>query len=228
MTDDKTKLIDGRFYDEQYVDVNSEYFKLYVESGLHRNAIEINQQYIDYAVWVYGLKAGAKILEAGCGVGHKIASWKERGFICRGIEVSDRARRLSKFRSQIDVGNVSNMSMYGDDEFDLIFSHGLMEHIDESVLEKTIEEFYRVGICQFHIISIDKGVDPGHIQMLTPKEWADIFARVAARTKKVEIVFISPDFLMMECREIILIASLWGVLPFPTKKFMMEHGLGKA
>lgn len=216
-TPEKKGLIDGSFYESLYADARSDYFKLYIENGIPNQAQQINQHYVDFAIWLFGLPPGARVLEAGCGVGHKIGCWNRRGFDCRGVEVSSTARILSPHREQIDIGSVSELEiLYGDSSFDLVFSHGLMEHIDDSVLARTIDGFFRVSTRQFHVISIDKGVDPGHIQVLDAAGWLKNFAaRMGERARTVGVI---PDFIVQESREIILIESYWGLLPYPVKK----------
>ena len=215
------ELVNGSFYDKQYMDTDSEYYKLYIDPGINQRAEEINDGYIDFAIWAFDLPPGAKVLEAGCGVGHKIRCWNRRGFECTGLEVSKYAKRLSPFRGQIVVGNVSDLSGFHNDQFDLIFSHGMLEHIPEEVLDKTLSGFARVATRQFHIISTEEGVDPGHITVMDHLGWLTRVAKSVEGTAT--CVMNLPDFIMQEEREAIIVVGHWGLLPFPMKKRVSKY-----
>jgi cyclopropane fatty-acyl-phospholipid synthase-like methyltransferase len=214
------KYLTGTAYEDWYSDPNSEYFGLYVQNGIANQARELNQYIVDLAIMTFGLDAGSKVLEAGCGVGHAMKPWLDRGFDCYGIEISRSAKRWSRYRNRIVVGNINDMPMFKDDEFDLVFSQGTMEHIEESRVLETASELSRVGIRQFHAISIDPispQKDPGHITIAEPKWWMQQFGESG---NLLTIAGIIPDVLVQENRGTIVFAAPVAVMKYPLRVFV--------
>jgi cyclopropane fatty-acyl-phospholipid synthase-like methyltransferase len=218
------KFIDGSHYEEQYADITSEYFKLYVQQGIPWQAVSMNQYYVDLAIMLFDLEPGAKVLEAGCGVGHAMRAWRRRKFNCTGIEVSHSARRYSPYRDSIRPGNIMDMrGIFRKDEFDLVFSHGTMEHIPEEFVGTTIKELKRVGIRQFHIITTDpesSKTDPGHITIHPYPWWLQKFAE---NSDKTEAVGALPDPLMNELREPIVITVPYALTTHPLRRYFADR-----
>ena len=217
------KLIDGSYYEEQYSDIDSEYFKLYVYQGIPVPAVEINQYLVDYAIMFFSLKPGSRVLDVGCGIGHSMRPFIVRGFRCHGIEVSSSARRYSPYREHITVGNITDMRCWENDRFDLAFSHGTMEHIDESLVDTTISELRRVATRQFHIISVDeesKKNDPGHITIRPGEWWMKKFGQNPEKYYMTGMIY---DTLMNETREPIIFGVPAALSTHPIRTFFKNH-----
>ena len=217
------KFIDGSHYEDQYANIDTEYFGLYVANGIPTQAVGINQYYADLAIMMFNLEPGAKILDAGCGVGHSMRPFLRRGFKCHGIEVSESARRYSPYRDDITIGNISDMYMFKKDQFDLVFSHGTMEHIDRSVVDWTVKELRRVGLRQFHVISTDPvspEKDPGHITIENHKWWMNKFGEGAEPYYMVGVCY---DPLMADVREPIVFALPAAFSTVPLRRFFQAN-----
>lgn len=98
---------------------------------------------------------GAKVLDAGSGLGNWVCNWQRKGYEAYGIEIVQEAVERSreyanskKLDCKFLVGDVRKMS-FPDNFFDAVFSFGTIEHFDETL--SALQEFYRVtksgGTC---------------------------------------------------------------------------------
>lgn len=167
---DNSRYITGEWYEDEYR--SGWYKEQYFDTQREQWAIECDRYCVDLMIAYTGLSRSAKILDLGSGVGHIMRTWQTRGYInVKGIEISQTAVRLSN-NPNIHCGSVADMSMFKDKEFDLVCSVALLEHIDESILPRTIKEIVRVGHRQAHFVAHEKGDDPGHINIKTAEEWS--------------------------------------------------------
>jgi len=96
--------------------------------------------------WFRGKKG--KLLEAGCGVGNFVVTFSKLGFNVIGIEYSQERAEIAKenckkylSRAKIVCGDVRNMP-FKNCEFDLVFSHGVVEHFPDT--QTALNEINRV------------------------------------------------------------------------------------
>lgn len=87
-----------------------------------------------------------KILEVGCNIGNQLLCLKKMGFknLC-GIEPQDYAFRIAKQRTHdisIVKGNVFDLP-FKDGYFDLVFTSGVLIHINPKDIKKALREIYR-------------------------------------------------------------------------------------
>lgn len=111
--------------------------------------MDINTAYPRVVDELLGLtKKRAKCLELGCGSGNYSLELISNGRKCIASDYSKNALKATEMKGQrlfginptiqrIDAYNIP----YKDDSFDLVFSDGLIEHLD---LQKTLKEQYRV------------------------------------------------------------------------------------
>lgn len=96
---------------------------------------------------ISGVKRGAKILDAGSGLGRWVFYFQKRGYKGFGVDIVPgaikRAREYAK-KNNLDcnfkVADIRSLP-FPDEFFSAIFSFGAIEHFSES--SKAIEEFYR-------------------------------------------------------------------------------------
>jgi len=169
---DNQKFINGSWYEEQYRD--GWYRSQYINSDEPQWARECKAYYINRILMYTGLDLSAKILDLGSGVGQFIRAWQKRGFMdVHGIEISMTAVANSGIPT-LRQGTVQNMP-YKNNEFDLVFSSALFEHIDDTILDDVLKECFRVGAIQAHTLCLDKGSDPSHITIKSAEEWLNVF-----------------------------------------------------
>jgi ubiquinone/menaquinone biosynthesis C-methylase UbiE len=169
--DDKQQFISGEWYDREY---DSGWYRMQYENQPEW-AEETNLYYVDLITAMLGLKNKANILDMGSGAGHFIRTWESRGHNVQGMELSKKAIELSGLNC-ITQGSVHKMP-FKEQVFDLVFSASLLEHIDESMINDVIKEAYRVGEMQAHLIGLEKGTDPSHINIKTIEEWQALFMK---------------------------------------------------
>jgi protein-L-isoaspartate(D-aspartate) O-methyltransferase len=96
----------------------------------------------------YGLKAGDKILDVGCGKGFLLYDLVNviPGIEVYGVDISDYAIDNSKeeVRKSLKVGNATNLP-FNDHEFDFVFSINTLHNLYTYELEKALKEINRVA-----------------------------------------------------------------------------------
>ena len=96
----------------------------------------------------YGLKAGDRILDVGCGKGYLLYEFTQAvpGVEVAGLDISEYAVENAKeeVRPYLQVGNATSLP-YDDNEFDFVVSLGTLHNLGESDLWGAIAEIERVG-----------------------------------------------------------------------------------
>ena len=112
-----------------------------------------------------------KILDFGSGLGHVIKIGVDRGLDIMGCETSEYALEHTFEPDRvIKIEPVPKKCLpWPNNEFDLVFSSEVMEHIEEINTKEVIKELYR--ICSNKIfLTIESGYALGHIN-LHPRDW---------------------------------------------------------
>jgi ubiquinone/menaquinone biosynthesis C-methylase UbiE len=91
---------------------------------------------------------GQKVLEVGCGRGSLSCYFSDAGYDCTLVDLSEKVINIAKkifkdnaLRANFVVGDANSLNL-PDDEFDIIYSIGLLEHFED--IEKPIKEQLRV------------------------------------------------------------------------------------
>lgn len=126
------------------------------------------------------------LLDVGCAKGEFI-KWAERlGIKARGVDISQEAIREARKNSHSDyeVADISSLP-YKNNEYDLVTSFAVLEHISEKELDQAIKESYRVSRkCIFHQICVKDGLfernqhyllDPSHVTIKESFWWQEKF-----------------------------------------------------
>jgi pseudaminic acid biosynthesis-associated methylase len=126
-----------------------------------------------------------RILEVGCNIGNQLLALRQMGFKrLSGIDVQPNAVETAKGRSEsIDfrVGSAFDLP-FGDREFDLVFTSGVLIHIAPDDLPRAIAEISRVSSryvwgCEY--FSKDQTPVPyrGHEDLLWKADFAALYQR---------------------------------------------------
>lgn len=152
------------------------------------------------------------VLDAGCGSGDVVRYLLSKGYNAKGIELSSSV--LKDFASDLLKGGIvqqgSLMNLpFKDNEFDVVFSTEVLEHINEKDIPKVIQELSRV--CKgtvFLTISLrpSSNFNKYHINLKPRSWWEDQFLQNS---------FVK-DYEMIE--------KLQKVIPNSTVKEIMEIG----
>jgi len=96
----------------------------------------------------YGLKAGDKVLDVGCGKAFLLYEFTQvvPGIEVRGFDISQYAKDNAKeeMRGLIDVGHANKLP-YADASFDLVFTLNTLHNLYCFDLDKALREIQRVG-----------------------------------------------------------------------------------
>lgn len=102
--------------------------------------VDLNAKFLE------GISATARILEVGANVGNQLLCLQKMGFQnLYGIELQDYAVELSKTRTQhINLIQGSAFDIpYKDGFFDLVFTSGVLIHLDPANIKKALQEIHR-------------------------------------------------------------------------------------
>jgi SAM-dependent methyltransferase len=114
------------------------------EVSAYRDSIEPHiPEVVDFPRW-----SGASVLEAGCGIGTDGVRFARAGASYTGFDFSPTAVSLASHRFDMEglpgrfvSGSVTRLPLR-DETFDLVFSHGVIHHVDDTAA--AVREFSRV------------------------------------------------------------------------------------
>lgn len=99
-----------------------------------------------------------KILEAGCGTSSLSIYLSKNGYNVSCVELNPDMLSLAIKMNESNNGKVKYSKQditelnFKDDEFDIIYSHGVLEHFDDELLLKALQEGLRVA--NYYIVSV--------------------------------------------------------------------------
>lgn len=114
----------------------------------------------------------ARALDLGCGHGRHVIMLAEQGYEVSGIDISDVAIAIARewvtqkgLKADLQTGTVTALP-YGDNVFDLVVSHGVLDHIYYDESRQAVREIHRVlkpkGLLYVDLISaLESGCGQG-------------------------------------------------------------------
>ena len=146
-----------------------------------------------------------KILDVGCGIGYFLEVAKERGWDVYGTEYTDEAIQICSSKGINMQKGILSSGNYQNEEFDIITSFEVIEHINNPIDELT--NFYKVlrkgglvylttpnfnSLLRYRLKSEYNVICyPEHLSYYTPKTLKKLFTCVDFKTKKIESTGIS-------------------------------------
>ncbi len=133
-------------------------------------------------------------LDVGCGTGYLVRWLRFLGVDAHGVEISQDALNLAKpsLRPFLKKGDILKLP-YGDDQFDLVLTYDVLEHLERSKIQRAVEETIRVAKKNIlHKIYTTEnswsiffhGIDFANLSVFPVKYWQQLFNQI----DKVKIV----------------------------------------
>ena len=122
---------------------NEEFWNQYADENESRYNEEFSKYVRDLASSLPGVQS---ILEIGCGTGIDLRLFSD-SFQLHGIDLNEHALEIAKKKlpsKNFQKGNITELP-FEDSTIDFVFTHGLMNYLDDDDLEKGIGEMFRVS-----------------------------------------------------------------------------------
>lgn len=141
-----------------------------------------------FAEFVSGLASSlrcASVLEVGCGTGIDLRKFPDAMRVV-GVDLNDRALAIAKEKmpsAEFKKGDIARLPL-GDSSIDMVFTHQLLNYLDEHALEKGMREMYRVA--SLYILNCEKygeaegDIDSRHRYRNMRRRWAGYDARIVS------------------------------------------------
>ncbi len=138
-----------------------------------------------------------KVLDVGCGVGALVREFNNIGFEAVGVDVNDAAIENSVY-AKCSLVKTSAQLDFPDNNFDLVVSREVLEHIEKKEIDSCIREWDRV--CKgkmVHIIAVEERGpsavnDPMHVNVQKEEWWKNKFAEHGYKAVRPRRLFWSP------------------------------------
>ena len=144
-------------------------------------------------------------LDVGCGTGELVRTLRQSGIDAYGVEISDQALELAdkSIQPYLKKGDITKLP-YKKDQFDLVLTFDVLEHVERSKIKIAIDETIRVSskfilhkiytrenawIRWFH------GKDYSHVSVFTKKFWQQLFTENRHAALQRNSIFRLPVFM---------------------------------
>ena len=157
------------------MEYNEEFWNKYADENESRYNEEFSKYVKDLASSLPGVQS---ILEIGCGTGIDLRLFAN-SFQLNGIDLNQRALNIAKEKlpnGNFQRGNITELPLE-DSSIDFVFTHGLMNYLDDNALEKGIAEMFRVSKrwimhCEKYE-KTEKQIDENHKFRNMGEKWLD-------------------------------------------------------
>jgi len=158
---------------------NKEFWNKYA----NENEARYNAEFSKYTRDLVTSLHCASVLEIGCGTGIDLRLFPEN-FQIYGVDLNDYALEIAK--EKIPFANFKKASItdlpFEDSSIDFVFTHQLLNYLDDEALDKGIAEMYRVA--SKYIMNCEKfeeseqQIDVNHKYRNVYKRWLDYNVRI--------------------------------------------------
>ena len=160
---------------------NKEFWDKYTEG----NETRYNEEFSKFTRDLATSLRCTSILEIGCGTGIDLRLFPDT-FQIYGIDLNDNALDIAK--EKLPIGNFRKGTItdlpYEDSSIDFVFTHQLLNYLDEETLEKGVAEMYRVAgryimNCE-KFEETEKQIDENHKYRNMYKRWMNYKVRIVS------------------------------------------------
>ena len=121
------------------------YNKKFWDEYTNKNELKYNEEFAKFTRDLATSLRCTSVLEVGCGTGIDLRLFPET-FQIQGVDLNENALNIAK--EKLPTGNFKNGDItnlpFEDSSIDFVFTHQLLNYLDDDVLEKGISEIYRV------------------------------------------------------------------------------------
>lgn len=195
--------IDASFYDREYYErKKGEYPFSYTESFVGNLIQNIVNLYRALSIKIF--LNPKNCLDVGCGTGRLVHYLRRLGIEAYGIEISKYALQIAtkEVKPYLKYGDITKIP-YDDNNFDLVLTFDVVEHVERSKLKKALEETVRVSrkwilhkiyTVENHWITLFHGKDFSHLSVLSSSFWVNMFKSMENITMVRKIFVKLPSF----------------------------------
>ena len=160
---------------------NEEFWNKYTEG----NETRYNEEFSKFTRDLATSLRCTSILEIGCGTGIDLRLFPDT-FQIYGIDLNDNALDIAK--EKLSIGNFRKGTItdlpYEDSSIDFVFTHQLLNYLDEETLEKGVAEMHRVAgryimNCE-KFEETEKQIDENHKYCNMYKRWMNYKVRIVS------------------------------------------------
>ena len=160
---------------------NEEFWDKYTEENEKR----YNEEFAKFTRDLVTSLRCTSVLEIGCGTGIDLRLFSD-AFEVHGIDLNDNALDIAKEKLPLGYfkkGTITELP-YEDSSIDFVFTHQLLNYLDEGTLEKGIAEMHRVAgryimNCE-KFEETEKQIDENHKYRNMYKRWINYNVRIVS------------------------------------------------
>ena len=157
------------------MEYNEEFWNKYADENESRYNEEFSKYIRDLASSLPGVQS---ILEIGCGTGIDLRLFSD-SLQLHGIDLNEHALEMGRKqlpKKKKKKGDITKLP-FDDSSIDFVFTHGLMNYLDDDVLENGIAEMFRISKkwimhCEKYE-KIDRQIDENHKFRNMGEKWLD-------------------------------------------------------
>ena len=160
---------------------NREFWDKYTEE----NETRYNEEFAKFTKDLAVSLRCTSVLEIGCGTGIDLRLFPDT-FQIRGVDLNSNALEIAKQKlpvADFKNGDITNLP-FGDSSVDFVFTHQLLNYLDDDTVEKGVVEMYRVAKryvmnCE-KFEETEKQIDENHKFRNMQKKWLDYKVRIVS------------------------------------------------
>lgn len=162
-----------------------EYDKEFWDAYAGRNEARYNQEFARFVRDLAGSLRCTSVLEIGCGTGIDLRLFSDT-FQVAGIDLNDAALAIAADKmptATFEKGSIADLP-FGDSSVDFVFTHQLLNYLDDDTLEKGVGEMYRVA--RRYVMNCEKynqteeWIDDHHRYRNISKRWGRYNVRIVS------------------------------------------------
>ena len=168
-------------FEKSYMSCNKEFWDKYADE----NEARYNEEFAKYTRDLATSLHCTSVLEIGCGTGIDLRLFTDT-FQIHGIDLNDNALDIAKKKLPIvnfKKGSITDLP-FEDSSIDFVFTHQLLNYLDDNTLEKGVAEMYRVAgkyimNCE-KFEATEKQIDDNHKFRNMYKRWINYKVKIVS------------------------------------------------